>query len=159
MPTSILQIAQWFYIKSTNKKKYLDPDKLCEIQVVKCWTIQTVSNYKDDILKHFENLQSGSLKSYSSETLALVAQFVNWHKSSTFFFWLKIYSKILAPTDILFNQLHIMQINHLALYTTTEIFEKSVTEIRNMLHVQYSKGVNCSDHKNVYYTLKEATPE
>lgn len=53
MPTYILQIAQWFYIKATNKNKYLDPDKLCEIQVVKCWTIQTVPNYKDDILKHF----------------------------------------------------------------------------------------------------------
>ena len=65
-------------------------------------TIQTVSNYKDDILEYFEIIQSGVPKIYNSETVILAAAFINWLENSMFLFWPKLYSKIMPHVAILF---------------------------------------------------------
>ncbi|KAJ3620532.1 hypothetical protein MTP99_004473 [Tenebrio molitor] len=95
--------------------------------------VQTVFNYKEEILQCLENMAVGVPKRYSMETVALSLGFANWFEDITFFFWLSFFSKIMPHVDILFSQLQQIQADALNIQIAIDSFEKAITDIRDDL--------------------------
>jgi hypothetical protein len=95
--------------------------------------VETVFDYKDEILECLENMEMGIPKRYNTETVALSSGFANWFEDSTFLFWLRFFSKIMPYVDILFNQLQVIPADALKIQVAIDTFEKAITNIRNDL--------------------------
>jgi hypothetical protein len=95
--------------------------------------VQTVFNYKEEILQCLENIEMGIPKRYSTETVALSSGFANWFEDITFFFWLSFFSKIMPHVDVLFSQLQQIQADALNIQIAIDSFEKAITDIRDDL--------------------------
>lgn len=91
-------------------------------------TVSTVHKYFEPLVNCMEELQSGD---FTNETVSKAGGFLNYFQQEKFLFWLKLFSRIMQPVQILYNQMQARTLTIDKAKSNIAAFKQNMEEIRN----------------------------